>query len=163
MKRPDGPPAFRFFRKVNKHTLTGCWLWTGTTNTLGYGHFKADTDTTVRAHRWSYEYHIGPIPEGMLVMHKCDTPGCVNPDHLEVGTPKENSEDCVRKGRRKGTHKRLTTLQREQIRLLKAEGVQIADIARILGTTRSTVWRWTRGKRRKAGDKRSLAADEKAA
>lgn len=64
----------------------------------GYGQFNTSIKL-VRAHRFSYELHFGKIPQGMFVCHKCDIPNCVNPEHLFLGTPKDNTQDCIRKGR----------------------------------------------------------------
>jgi len=68
---------------------TGCWLWDGNKRN-GYGRFKINGDRTRSAHRASYEFHIGEIPEGMVSDHLCRNPSCINPDHLEVVTLKEN-------------------------------------------------------------------------
>lgn len=77
---------------------SGCWLWTGYVNSDGYG--RAIWHKKVRgAHRISYELACSPVPDGMVVMHKCDVRCCVNPDHLTVGTQAQNIEDATRKGR----------------------------------------------------------------
>ena len=78
--------------------MSGCWLWGGYTGEKGYGQIMIG-GITYRAHRVSYEQHIGPIPEGMLVCHTCDTPSCINPEHLFVGTAKDNTQDAIRKKR----------------------------------------------------------------
>lgn len=83
------PAEVRFRRMVSKDA--DCWLWLGTKN-QGYGQFW-DGTKTVRAHRWSYEFHIGPIPEGLPLDHLCRNPSCVNPDHLE---PVSNHENTMR-------------------------------------------------------------------
>lgn len=81
----------------------GCWLWTGSTNHNGYGKLwvmNADgTRSKVRAHRLSYELHKGPIPKGVLVLHRCDNRTCTNPDHLYLGTHWDNAYDAVKRGR----------------------------------------------------------------
>ena len=78
----------------------GCWLWAGALDKNGYGVFERG-----RAHVYAYEYWKGPVPDGMLVCHACDTPGCVKPDHLWLGTPKDNMIDSADKGRRSDQQK----------------------------------------------------------
>lgn len=80
-------PVQRFFEKIDK-TET-CWLWVAALD-KGYGRFAADGRRMISAHRWSYEFHVGPIPEGLTLDHLCRTPRCVNPDHLEPVTQREN-------------------------------------------------------------------------
>lgn len=79
---------------------TGCWLWVGRTTKDGYGLLAGGRrGKSLRAHRAMYQATRGPIPAGLFVCHKCDTPSCVNPDHLFLGTPKDNVIDMFRKGR----------------------------------------------------------------
>lgn len=87
----------RFWIKVEK--TEGCWLWTGATIRDGYGTITID-GRSVKAHRIAWELTYGPIPEGMLVCHRCDNPSCVRPDHLFLGTHADNVHDCIQKGRR---------------------------------------------------------------
>lgn len=79
----------------NEH---GCVEWTGGRDQLGYGRISI-RGTTVRAHRLSWELKNGPIPAGMIVCHKCDNPPCINPDHLFIGTHRDNAADRFAKGR----------------------------------------------------------------
>lgn len=89
-----------FDRYVSPEPTSGCWLWTGNAQKQGYGRFYTDDHKHVRlAHRVSYELHIGSIPEGMVICHKCDNTSCVNPDHLFVGTRADNNRDKCEKGR----------------------------------------------------------------
>lgn len=90
-------PAVRFFAKVAKGD--GCWLWTGATHRNGYGSFKLRGGRQVRAHRFSWELARGPVPDGLSVLHRCDNRRCVRPEHLFVGTQRENLSDMVAKGR----------------------------------------------------------------
>ncbi len=90
---PTRERILAYVRKVP----SGCWLWTGAVRTL-YGAIGVN-GKLLRAHRASYMEFIGPIPSGMYVLHECDTPLCVNPRHLFLGTGKDNSEDKVSKGR----------------------------------------------------------------
>lgn len=97
----------RFWAKVKKTDT--CWLWTGAKRNKGYGAFTYTENGKLvqdRAHRYSYRLHISPIPLGMFVLHRCDTPACVNPDHLFLGTNEDNIRDMLAKGRHipGGTH-----------------------------------------------------------
>jgi hypothetical protein len=80
----------------------GCILWIGCRDSHGYGQLRVGGRKKKLAHRLSYELSVGPIPEGLHVLHRCDTPLCINPDHLFVGTNSDNVRDKLSKGR--GTH-----------------------------------------------------------
>jgi len=84
---------------------TGCWLWLGHLHGSGYPRLKINKKNK-SAHRYSYEAFVGPIPDGLLVCHKCDVPSCVNPAHLFVGTHKDNARDMMQKGRNRSRAKR---------------------------------------------------------
>lgn len=80
-------------------TQDGCWDWNGAKNVRnGYGSLYAE-GRAWKAHRVSYEHHVGPIPEGMKVLHACDNPPCVNPAHLGVGTQRDNMRQASERGR----------------------------------------------------------------
>ncbi len=101
-------PAVRFMSMVNmdgpSHPQYGkCWIWTGARlkGKYDYGVFTIGRGQgVVRSHRFAWSYVHGDIPEGMFVLHKCDRPCCVNPDHLFVGNQKDNMDDMQSKGRR---------------------------------------------------------------
>jgi hypothetical protein len=77
---------------------TGCTLWTGALTQKGYGDLLVER-RHIRAHRAAWEAYRGPIPDGMHVLHKCDVPACINPDHLWLGTNVDNMADKMAKGR----------------------------------------------------------------
>lgn len=89
----------RFLSKIKKHE-NGCWLWGASLDKDGYGWFSVISTKHSRAHRVSWEIFTGEkIPAGKLCLHKCDNPSCVNPEHLFLGTQKENIKDMFSKGR----------------------------------------------------------------
>ena len=135
--------------KINKGE---CWLWTGLLDDDGYGtrircHYKR-----ISPHRLSYILNVGEIPEGHIIRHKCRNRNCVKPDHLETGTPKENTADMFRdgtiaKGEKQGSHK-LTENQVREIRL-RSDEIQ-NKLAKEYGVSRSVInkiilrksWAW---------------------
>ena len=137
--RSPAPIASRFWAKVKK--TNGCWLWTGFCMKNGYGTMGAGSRSQgkVLVHRLSYELNVGAIPEGKMVLHKCDTRNCVRPGHLFLGTAKINSEDMVAKGRQARREKilsgrrsfagelnpsaRLRSADVEEIRRLNSQGL----------------------------------------
>ena len=88
-----------FKSKYNINNKNGCWEWFGANDKRGYGRFGDKPYSIVLAHRYSYTLKHGEIPNGMHLCHKCDNPKCVNPDHLFLGTAKDNYDDCKNKGR----------------------------------------------------------------
>ena len=145
----------RLWAKVTK-TET-CWLWTGAKHEFGYGVLGAGVRGTGlrKAHRVAWESVNGPVPDGLYVLHKCDVPACVNPDHLFVGTLKDNHDDMRSKHRgsnpppQRGSanvNAKLTEELVRAIRMLYANGVMQKDIAVTIGVTRDTVSRAVTGK-----------------
>ena len=88
----------RFDEKFIPEPNSGCWLWLGSLNSTGYGAFYIPPKR-MGAHRAAYEIYIGQVPEKKFVLHSCDMPCCVNPNHLFLGTHQENMNDMLRKGR----------------------------------------------------------------
>lgn len=120
-----------FFSKVKKKN---CWEWLGAKDKNGYGVFKYNGET--RAHRWSFYYAFGKIPRGLFVCHKCDNPSCVNPNHLFLGTPSENSNDMVKKRRQ---NSKLSEEDRKEIAKLNKQGVPITKIGDLFGVQHRTI------------------------
>lgn len=126
---------------------SGCWIWSAHADKDGYGILPA-SGASIRAHRFSYEHYKGGIPEGMLVCHTCDTPSCVNPDHLFLGTAKDNCHDMISKGRDRmvGERNNKAKLSNEDVIKIKESNLQSTELAEIYGVCKSTI---NRARRRK--------------
>lgn len=130
----------RFFRKIEK--TSHCWNWFGAVYPNGYGAFRVGREGY--AHRISWEIHRGKIPYKMNVLHHCDNRKCVNPEHLFIGTAKDNAQDCIRKGRfpmgERTYCSKLTEKEIKEIRDLYPMFFQ-REIGRIYGIGQSQVGR----------------------
>lgn len=139
--------ADRFWRHVDKSG--DCWVWTAARVAGGYGTFGLDRETMARAHRVSFELANGPIPVGMAVMHRCDNPPCVRPDHLELGSWAANNADRDAKGRRvagpslgsANGNAKLSDDQVRSIRARRASGERTVDLAPEFGVTPTLISR----------------------
>ena len=104
------------------------------------------TALRIRAHRLSYEAYKGPIPKGLLVCHHCDVTLCVNPDHLFVGTPKDNMDDMLRKGRKAAAVPKFglahpnAKFNYATIQFIRKSSLGDSEVARLTGVSRGHVW-----------------------
>ena len=128
------PVADRFWQRVAKGV--DCWLWTRGCYPSGYGKIAVGK-RAFRAHRIAWELTRGPIPDGLFVLHACDNPPCVRPDHLFLGDRLDNARDALKKGR-----------------LMIPRLVATAEVVRVI---RSEYRRGTAGPGRKAGSLRDLS------
>jgi hypothetical protein len=121
------PLSVRLCEKVKPDEASGCWHFSGSKDRLGYGTIGYD-GKVIKAHRAAWMIANGPIPPTLHVLHKCDTPSCVNPDHLWLGTHDENMRDKVKKGRqtRAGRPKKLSPEDRAHIQTSSEPGISLA-------------------------------------
>lgn len=124
--------------------LDSCWLWSGSLAPDGYGKVKLNNKFT-SAHRLSWMIHHGEIPEGKIIMHKCDNRACVNPNHLHLGTTQENTIDCINKKRKnpamgeKLPQSKLNEVSVKAIRDASRRGVSQAKIAKTFGLCQQAI------------------------
>lgn len=139
-------PQTRFNSKVDRNGPNGCWIWIGG-RTHAYGFFTVQHGVQVRAHRWAWEQCNGPIPQGMFVCHKCDTPLCVNPGHLFLGTLAQNHSDMVSKKRHNfGLCHPMRKLSESDVLEIRRSPDSQAKAARRFGVSRATIWNIRSGK-----------------
>jgi hypothetical protein len=118
---------------------SGCFLWLGATTLMGYGNISFQ-GRSFHAHKLAWLTHRGLVPDGLEVMHKCDVPSCVNPDHLELGTHKQNMTDAKARGRLK----RSPELTQEKVREIREKCARNANrvlLAEQYGIGRRTLYR----------------------
>jgi len=138
-ERTKRPVEEMFWEKVDKSV--DCWEWTAC-EYQGYGQIRL-RGKLWKAHRFSWFLRYGKIPKGLFVCHHCDNPACVNPEHLFLGTQKDNMQDAVKKGRmQKGMDRwcsKLTEAQVLSIRREYAEGKSQSELARKYGVDQTTI------------------------
>lgn len=134
----------RFWEKVEKGS--GCWIWKGYCNRKGYGTFAIETSPTkkILATHASWLIHHGEIPQNLLACHTCDTPACVNPDHIFWGTAADNSADMVAKSRQTiGGRNPNSVLTEDDIRNIRQwgtqNGIKQQEIADFYGVSRPSI------------------------
>lgn len=128
----------RFIQKVYPEPNTGCWLWFGSYDKDGYGNFTINR-LPVRSHRISYLLFKGEIGD-KLVLHSCDVAGCVNPDHLFLGTHKDNINDKLSKNRgSKGENHGMSKLKGEQVREIRSSTCSNRKLAKKYNVDRKLI------------------------
>lgn len=109
--------AAAFWRRVDKNGPNGCWVWQGYCQRFGHGWLGHRG----LAHRYAWELLRGPLPQGKCLLHHCDNPPCVNPDHLYIGDRRDNTRDRVKRGRHaRGEATRRNKLTAEQVQEIRA-------------------------------------------
>ncbi len=135
----------RYASKIKVDHVTECWMWQAGIDKDGYGNMWVRGDAR-RVHRLSWELHVGPIPAGMFVCHKCDRPGCSNPQHLFLGTPADNMRDRDAKGRHRfkspklrGTMHGMSVLTEDIVRQIRSSSSSGAAMSRLFNVSQSTI------------------------
>jgi hypothetical protein len=131
----------RFDIKWKLNEITGCWEWTAYRDKDGYGNIQVNKSPR-QAHRISYILYVGGIPPNTLVCHSCDNPGCVNPDHLFLGTPKLNMEDKYNKNRQihvRGEEVGNSKLSTEDVKHIRSSSFGNQQLAKYYGVTHSLI------------------------
>lgn len=141
----------KFWAKVERRGVDDCWPWLASKDRDGYGQIGRSTNhPRTLAHRFSWSLANGkPIPRGQWILHRCDTPSCVNPKHLYCGTPKNNVDDCIERGRfvHGGLHPnaKLTSRDVRRIFKMRANGLSQNAIADRVNSSQQNISRILRG------------------
>ena len=144
----------RFLSHAIPEPNSGCWIWEASYFNSGYGRFAETSRKSTLAHRMAYTLFCGSIPHNSFVCHKCDNKSCVNPDHLFIGTPQDNSTDMVNKKRQAyGVKIRKLALTKEQAFHIANSAEPLNKLAEKFGVSYGVVWgvkngksyKWTQG------------------
>ena len=122
-----------------------CWEWTGGKINTGYGMFHAAPKQSTLAHRYAYEQHRGPIPDGLFILHHCDNRACVNPRHLFCGSQQANVDDMINKGRDHkrglaGTENHQAKITEATVRKIRASSMTAKILAKRHGVSVSLIY-----------------------
>ena len=148
----------RFWSKVQK--TESCWMWQNSCYTNGYGKFHY-MGKHKRAHRVAWILVYGEIPKGLYVLHRCDEKRCVRPDHLFIGTQKENIRDAMQKKRFKPCRLPTSVETLAHIKAQYERGLGgVKKLAKMLHVSRQTVLRALNGVQRHSGQKPILTAEQ---
>lgn len=146
---PWGTPEERFWRYVEKHEESCCWLWNGNKDKDGYGVLQLNGKSHIRAHRFSYATFSGEIPEGLFVLHTCNNTSCVNPSHLYVGNHKDNMAYCVLSKRTlKGERNPNAKFTDAVVAMIRESTKTNAEISKEFNISRAHVYSIRRGEYR---------------
>ena len=143
LKHPETPKysIMDVLSKINKDK-SGCWNWTGPKANNGYGRISFQNEHLI-AHRLVYKLLKGEIPKGMNLCHSCDNPQCCNPDHMFIGTQKDNMIDCLKKNRSASAKLKYEEVQ--AIRSLSDAGIDIKQLALMYGVSKKQIKRIIKG------------------
>jgi len=146
----DGLPVLeedqdKFWFSIERDPSTGCWNWTSAKNGEGYGYIRRKIHCdfpfkfpAIMSHRLSYMLLYGDLSEDDLVLHRCDNPSCVNPEHLFKGTQVDNVQDCYNKGR---NYHKLVDVDVDKIRKRVASGESIAQVRKDYNLSYNWTWK----------------------
>ena len=145
-KKPAEPIEARFAKSYRVDD-NGCWIWTkgyAGGRSGRYGMLRLPDGSSMSAHRLSYTLHHGPIGSDLIVCHRCDVTACVNPEHLFLGTAKDNVDDMIRKGRQRPHHK----ISDDVVNIIRNSADDCATLAKRFGIDRGHAWRIKTGRAR---------------